>query len=300
MDFKNFEGTTTYAIEAVYKEYWDLIPEKYRLFEKAQRQEGGLDYQDNPEGDPIRPEKKPRTTPLSYKKVEQIEQNTYNVPYEEDKTNILDFEDEYSNYVTSLNDRERYFDVAPFFDPELSFENRLHYKLANINYPKRLSPWFVITWNYNTGILHNALTRRRFTSNSVGASDGKDYCFNFKNTDLDLTIAITSNTLQGLNEIQENILVGKREKYTVTATGHSLLGEFPVRLDTINSTVTKLPRDRGTLCVLTVSLKIGYMVIGNIQEATTISEISTSIQDTETAMEFCDNFDITSDSSEFL
>ena len=34
MDLKNLECTSTYAIEAVYREYWHLIPEKYRILEK--------------------------------------------------------------------------------------------------------------------------------------------------------------------------------------------------------------------------------------------------------------------------
>ena len=60
MDLKNLETTSTLAIEAVYKSYWDIIPEKYKLVEKAQRQ---------PDDFPPKPIK---STPLTYKGVEKL------------------------------------------------------------------------------------------------------------------------------------------------------------------------------------------------------------------------------------
>lgn len=243
MDLKNFESTSTYAIQACYLEYWKAIPERYRLLEKAQNFK-----EVNPDGE----YKKPKSTPLTYKKVENTE-------YEEG-------EDRYEHYCNLLNSG-KWFDLMPFYDPQLDFENRLHYKLANIDYPDRQKPWFIITWNFGNGILKSSLTRRRFQTCVDTTPSGEKVKFDFMNTDMDLTFAIYSNSLQGLFELQENILISKREKCTVNTLSHSILGRFPVSLDTIDSSLTKLPRDKGTLCVLTLNLKIDYPIIGNVQSA---------------------------------
>lgn len=247
MDLKNFESTSTYAIQACYLEYWNLIPSKYRLLEKSQRQDHGTYPID--EYDYVQKVEKPKVTPLSYKDVEETSYSG---------------DDYYNHYCDMLNSGQ-YFDLMPFFDPQLDFENRLHYKLSGIDYPSRQQPWFIITWNFGNGILKSSLTRRRFETCSDYTPGGEKVKFNFINADMDLTFAIYSNSLQGLFELQENIIVGKREKCVVNTLTHSILGSFPVSLDTIDSTLSKLPRDKGTLCVLTLNLKIDYPIIGNVQ-----------------------------------
>ena len=52
--------------------------------------------------------------------------------------------------------------MTPWYDPELSFSDRFHYRLTNIDYPKRATPWYIITWNFGKGILKSSLTNRRF------------------------------------------------------------------------------------------------------------------------------------------
>ena len=249
MDLKNFESTSTYAIQACYLEYWHSIPEKYRLLEKAQRNDHGTysveDYEDS------HVTKKQRVTPLTYKETEETE-------YED-----ADYYDHYCNMLNS----GQWFDLLPFYDPQLDFDNRLHYKLAGIDYPDRQKPWFIITWNFGNGILKSSLTRRRFQTCADYTPSGEKVKFDFMNTEMDLTFAIYSNSMQGLFELQENILISKREKCTVTTATHSILGNFPVSLDTIDSSLSKLPRDKGTLCVLTLNLKIDYPIIGNVQSA---------------------------------
>lgn len=244
MNLQNFESTSTYAIQACYLEYWKMIPERYRLLERAQ---------DFPETVPIEeaPKRKQKVKPLTYKEVEQKQ-------YEEDG------EDHYEHYCNMLNSG-KWFDLLPFYDPQLDFENRLHYKLANIDYPDRQKPWFIITWNFGNGILKSSLTRRRFQSASDYTPAGDPVTFDFLNTDMDLTFAIYSNSIQALFELQENILINRREKCTVQTLSHSVLGSFPVSLDTIDSSLSKLPRDKGTLCVLTLNLKIDYPIIGNVK-----------------------------------
>lgn len=279
MDLKNLEGTSTYAIEAVYREYWNLIPEKYKLQEQAQRQHNGnfdeygnFDsnfYNNLPEH---KKQKVTTVTPLSYADVEKKED-----PIEVKEYSKVDLE--YDKYVEDLRPDKQYFDVTPFYDPELNFENRLHMHLANIDFPTRKNPWFIITWNCGNGLLNSSLTRRRFDTTTIETPAGKKVKFNFINTDMDLTFAIYSNTMQGLFELQENIIVGKREKAVVNTAKHSILGSFPVSLDIINSNLSKLPKDKGTLCCMMLNIKIDFPVIGNVQEVSTgiIKEIHSEI-----------------------
>lgn len=271
MDLKNLEGTSTYAIEAVYREYWNLIPEKYKLQERAQRNRPANFEEDIYVNLPEH--QKPRTksvTPLQYSDTEKREK-----PLEGSER----IEQDYDNYVAHLKDKKTFFDVTPFYDPELNFENRLHMHLTNVDFPSRREPWFIITWNTNSGLLNSSLTRRRFSTTTIQAPNDKFYKFDFINTDMDLTMAIYSNTMQGLFELQENIIVGKREKAVVNTAKHSILGEFPVSMDIINSSLTKLPKDKGTLCVMNLNIKIDFPVIGNVQQVYNgiIKEIHTEI-----------------------
>lgn len=252
MDLRDFEGTTTYAIEAVYREYWNLIPDKYRISEKLQR----WDYEDR-YIDPTDTENaynhNPKTSqkPLKYKDVKKHDDEYGN-------------DDEYDRYMGALNDADQYFDVMPFYDPELNFDNRLHYKIVGIDYPKRSHPWFVITWNHGSGVLNSEITRRLFGSKVDKTPGGETVKFNFINANMDLTLAVYSNSMQGLMELQENILVNQREKQCVYTRKHSVLGEFPVSLNIISANTTKFSRDRGTLCMATLVLKMDWPVIGNV------------------------------------
>lgn len=257
MDLKDFESTTTYAIEAVYRSYWDLIPEKYRLEKKLQRWEHGVynsqDYGTQPTG---KPQLKRTMGPLTPKDVEK-EYSNYNN------------DDEYSIYMNNLNNEDQYFDLQPFYDPELNFENRLQYKLVGINYPKRKHPWFVITWNCGNGLINSTITRRKFQSAQDVTPGGEKIRFDFTNSELEITMAIYSNSMQALFELQENIVVHNREKAVVWTKLHSILGKFPVSMNAIDSVVTKLPREKGTICTLTLVVKIDYPLIGNVRSAET-------------------------------
>lgn len=246
MDLKNLECTSTYAIEAVYREYWHLIPEKYRILEKAERNDHGT-YEKDEYDDKIN--KKTKSKPLSYKDVEKKE----------------DVETDYDVYCRMLNN-DQYFDLQPFFDPTGDFDNRLHYKITGADYPLRNKIWFVITYNFGNGLLNSSLTRRRFQSALDTTPGGEKVAFDFINVDMDLTLTIYSNSLQALFELQENIMVRQREKHCVnTVRNHSVLGKFPVSLDIISSSINKLPRDKGTICALTLNVKVDYPVIGNIR-----------------------------------
>lgn len=246
MDLKNFETTSTYAIEALYKDYWNQLPEKYRLLEKAQRQE---DYT----LEEVKPTQQ-KSTPLTYASVKA-------------KDTEPEKPDEYQCYCDALNDKEKFFNLQPFYDPELSFSDRLHYKLTGINYPDRKGPWFIITWNCGNGILKSTLTNRRFQSATVETPSGELVTFDFMNTELEVTLCFVSNTMQGLFELQEHIRISRREKAVVNTRQHSILGSFPVSIDLIDGGMAKLARDKGTLCTLTLPIKIDYPIIDNVRSA---------------------------------
>lgn len=196
MDLNNLIGTSTFAIEAVYNDFWNLIPKKYRISE--------------------------------------------------------------DDFMIK--------DMTPFYDPELTFDNRMHYKLTNVEYPKRATPWFVITWNTENGLIKSDLTQRRFQSALDTLPDGDRVRFNFINTDLNINFGIVSNTMTGIFELQENFILKKRNKMVVYTKEHPILGSFPVSLDVIDSQQNKLSRDKGTICYLMVQCKIDYPIIGNVSK----------------------------------
>lgn len=255
MDLKNLETTSTLAIEAVYRYYWNLIPEKYKLFEKPQRPREGLNPLDFPR------ENTCKIKPLTYKDVEQ-KQNPTN-----------DLLDDYTIYCQNLQ-KETKFNLQPFFDPQLDFENRLHYKLAGVNYPDRKNPWFIITWNCNNGILKSNLSNRRFDTATIETSTGEKVKCDFINTELDITLCFNSNDLQALFELQELIRIIQREKMAVETRPHTILGKIPISLDTIDTgNIAKATRDKSTLCSLTLTIRVDYPIIGNIQSADAIGII---------------------------
>jgi hypothetical protein len=257
MDLRNLETTTTMAIEAVYKEYWNLIPERYKLLEKSQRNNcGTYNFEEYGLEENNTKPKVPKSKPLTYKKVEEIENK------------FLDPEtmNDYGWYCEQLKDRDQYFDLQPFYDPLLDFENRLHYKLVGVNYPDRKDPWFIITWNCGNGILKSSLTNRRFDTKTIITPGGQKAKFDFIDTELDVTLCFNSNSMQALFELQENIRIGRREKFVIDSRIHSVIGRFPVTVSIIDTgNIAKASRDKSTLCNLTVTYRIDYPIIGNVQ-----------------------------------
>lgn len=198
MDFKNFETTSIYAIEAVYQHLWKCVPEVYRLID------------DNP--------------------IEEITR------------------------------------IDPFYDPELTFENRTQYRLSKIEYPKRAKPWYIITWNSDAGLLKSTLTQRRFET-ATFEKDGKYYDADYINAELQVNFGVVSNSMSAIFEFQENYILKQREKqYIYTPKEHSILGSFPVSMDVLDSNQQKLSRDKGTIAYLFLQCKVDYPVIGNVRE----------------------------------
>lgn len=192
MDLENLSGTSTLAIQAVYKTFWDMIPQKYKL---------------------------------------------------------------------SKNDNT-VLDLEPFYSPQLTFENRLNYKLVKDSYPNRETPWFVITWNTDRGLLKSTLSSRRFQTAYFELPSGTKTHLKFINADMEMTLGIVSNSMTALFELQENILLKMREKMYVVSEPHSVVGPITVALNIIDSDQTKLDRDKGTLCYLFVHVRIDFPVFG--------------------------------------
>ena len=162
-------------------------------------------------------------------------------------------------------DDKCYADLEPFYDPELTFDNRLHYKLTHVSYTKRSQPWFVITWNTENGLLKSDLSQRRFQTSIFDCDDAKYRC-KFINTNMSINFGICSNTMQGLFELQENLVLKIREKLTCTTKKHPILGSFPVSLNVIDGHQNKLQREQGTLCYLFLQCRIDYPIIGNVEK----------------------------------
>lgn len=179
-------------------------------------------------------------------------------------------------------------DLSPFYDPELTFDNRLHYKLTNIDYPKRSEPWFVITWNPEYGLIRSTLTQRRFQTAVFDTRYGKKRGKVIR-AELTVNFGIVCNTMQGLFELQENFILKERDKIVCHTKPHSILGSFPVCLDVIDTTQSKLPRDRGTICYLFVNCRMDYPVIGLVEDAVGVIEQIHS--DIDGAVDI-ENFDI--------
>lgn len=192
MDLETLEGTSILAIQAVYKLFWDFIPQRYKLSE---------------------------------------------------------------NDDTVLN-------LEPFYDPKLTFENRLQYKLVKNSLPNRETPWFVITWNSDKGLLKSQLSSRRFKTAPIELPSGRRTSLKFIDADMELTLGIASNSMQALFALQENILLKMREKMYVISEPHSVVGPITVALNMIDSDQTKLDRDKGTLCYLFVKVRIDFPVFG--------------------------------------
>jgi DNA-directed RNA polymerase subunit H (RpoH/RPB5) len=72
--------------------------------------------------------------------------------------------------------------------------------------------------------------------------------------------------MQALFELQENIRIGRREKFVIDSRIHSVIGRFPVTVSIIDTgNIAKASRDKSTLCNLTVTYRIDYPIIGNVQ-----------------------------------
>ena len=226
MDLRNFETTSTYAMEAVYAAYYEIIPDKYRVEDPL------LSEQEHPH--------KPHPKhPISITEVNRI-----------GLAKGIEYENE----------------IYPDYDPELNFSDRFHYRLSNIDYPKRANPWFIITWNFGKGLLKSSLTNRRFDSATCKNQDGDLFKFKFQNVDLDMTLALTSNSLQAAFELQENIIIGRRLQSVAYTRPHLVLGSFPVSFDAIESDITKYGRDKGTLCSVMLNLKLDFPIIGFVEK----------------------------------
>lgn len=153
-------------------------------------------------------------------------------------------------------------DMEAFYDPQLSWDNRLAYDVSKVSYPNRATPWFVITWNTETGLLKSELTRRRFDSGIIELKNGTKVSCKFSNTELMMNICFTTNSMQALIELQECLRLNIREKCNVLTKPHSIIGPFYVSLNVMDTQLNKMEREKGTLAYLLMQCRIDYPIIG--------------------------------------
>ena len=172
-------------------------------------------------------------------------------------------------------------DLEPFYDPKLTFDNRLQYKLVKNGLPNRETPWFVITWNTDKGLLKSTLSSRRFQTTSIELPSGNRTSLKFINADMDVTLGIATNSMAAMFALQENILLKMREKMYVMSEPHSVVGPITVALDDVDSDQNKLDRDKGTLAYLFVRIKVDFPVFGYMKDVSKniIKEINLLVKD---------------------
>lgn len=167
------------------------------------------------------------------------------------------------------------FDIRPYYDPELTFENRTQYKLTKVKYPERTDPWIIATWNTEQGVQKSELSNRRMKTMYTQNPDDEGFSdYRFSNAYMTLNMCFYSNSLMALLAFQENYQLKIREKDYAIAHGHSVLKDFSVALNTINTNMVKLPRDKGTICYLFFQVTIDYPIIGYSSDAYLIERIT--------------------------
>lgn len=157
-----------------------------------------------------------------------------------------------------------------FYDPELTVDNRLRYKATKIEYVARSTPWIAIMWN-SEGMQPADNHFRSMDvriKNEDGTFNSGKACF----VKRQMNIGVVSNSLTALDEFQEVFWLNVRpDDCTITAP-HPYIEDFNVNImDGINfSSVTKLPRNEGTLCMTMGVTNIQYPIVGCVDNNTGI------------------------------
>lgn len=170
--------------------------------------------------------------------------------------------------------------IEPFYDSTLTFDNRAQYKITKVGYEERRAPWLVLSWNTESGVQKSDLSNRRFETSFKFNGDGYDK-YKFTWGKIPLNIALYSNSLSCILEVQENILLKIRNKdYAETINEHSVLGKFPVQIETQESSLNKLDvGQKGSVCYLYLNVEVTYPIIGYSSETWPIDTIISDIKD---------------------
>lgn len=151
-----------------------------------------------------------------------------------------------------------------FFDQELSFENRLHYKIAKLPFKERKTPWIAIMWNTD-GLFPSDENYRRYDVKFAATDDeslpkkGKA-CL----AKMPITLSVVSNSMTALMEFEEVYLLNVRPDDMALSTRHPILDEFSINImnGAAPTNITKMPRSEGTLCYAMASVILQFPIVG--------------------------------------
>ena len=173
--------------------------------------------------------------------------------------------------------------IEPFYDSTLTFENRAQYKITKVGLQERKGPWLVLSWNTEAGVQKSDINNRRFDTSFI-FNHGQYDKYKFTWGKIPLNIAIYSNSLTCIMEMQENILLRVRNKDCIESTKpHSILGNFPIQLETQTSSLQKLDvKEKGSICYLYLNIEVTYPIIGYGSETWPIDTIISDIKKSDT------------------
>lgn len=169
-----------------------------------------------------------------------------------------------------------------FFDQDLSFENRLHYKLAKLPFKDRKTPWVAIMWNVE-GLQPSDENFRRYDV-KLKAKDDKSLPRKGKAclVKMPIVMSVVSNSMTALMEFEEVFLLNVRPEDMALSAEHPLLEEFTVNImSNAITNMVKMPRTEGTLCYALVSANLQFPIIGAVSDNYIIRTINTNYHSKE-------------------
>lgn len=169
-----------------------------------------------------------------------------------------------------------------FYDPELSLDNRLQYKIARVPYEDRKSPWVALMWN-TEGLQKSVDMFRRFDTKILGEGELRSQEAKSRQVQTPINLGFVSNSLTAMLELQEVLLLGLQDQEAIIAGTHKVLGDFTVNLQQVSfGNLYKLPRSKGTICTYGMTLLLNYPIIGFFTPgAARIVSIRTTYRDME-------------------
>lgn len=187
--------------------------------------------------------------------------------------------------------------MGQFFDQELTFENRLKYKVTSISFLDRKSPWIALMWN-TEGLqpADNHFRRYDVRVDIEGKPHKGKACY----VKLPMNIGIVSNSKTALDEFQEVFLLNVRPDDKAISCEHPILQDFNVNIMDFNmSNSVKLPRSEGTLSMAMATVTLQYPVVGcldpNVGIIQTINVFLRNMQKTLTEKFTIDEKDLKED-----
>ena len=167
--------------------------------------------------------------------------------------------------------------IKEFYDPELTLDDRMTYKIARVPYEDRKEPWVALMWN-TEGLNKSQEMFRRMDTAIFNQDEIRARTMKIRRVSTQVNLGFVSNSLTAMLELQEVLLLDFEDLDHITAKGHSVLGDYEVNILSVTpGTLFKLPRNKGTLCTYTMGVVLDYPIVGKYQGgATRITAINTT------------------------